>query len=243
MAARLWLMEPFWSQLRSPTKHTVFLVSDHGKRQCPDMTDNAPAGLLLVVSGPAGSGKTTVCDRMLEAYDSLDRVITSTSREPRPGEANGVDYYFFPPEEFKRKIEAGDFYEYAQVHGRYYGSLKREIDEKLAAGVDLLLNVDVQGAATYRQAAKESEALRGRVVTVFIEITPQQVRERLETRQSDSEAEIERRIQTAVQELAEAPHYDHVITSGSKEEDFARLSALYEAEKNARSSSQFCRKE
>lgn len=198
------------------------------------MSDSPSSGLMMVVSGPSGSGKTTVCDRLLETYDNLDRVITSTSREPRPGEVDGVDYYFFPPEEFERMIEAGEFYEHAKVFGRYYGSLKREIDQKLAAGVDLLLNVDVQGAATYRRAAEESEALRGRVVTVFIQITPEQVRERLEGRKSDDDAEIERRIQTAVQELEEASHYDHVIISGSKEEDFSRLSALYEAEKKAR---------
>jgi len=198
------------------------------------MSDHPSSGLLMVVSGPAGSGKTTVCDRLLETYDSLGRVITSTSREPREGEVHGVDYYFFSPEEFERLIAKGAFYEHAKVHKRHYGSLKREINEKLAAGVDLLLNVDVQGAETYRQAAQESEELRGRVVTVFIQITPEQVRERLENRKSDDEAEIERRIQTAVQELAEAPHYDHVIISGSKEEDFARLAALYEAERNAR---------
>lgn len=198
------------------------------------MSDKASSGLLIVVSGPAGSGKTTVCDRLLETYDSVDRVITSTSRDPRPGEVHGVDYYYFSPDSFRRMIDEGAFYEHAMVHGRYYGTLKREIDEKLAAGRDLLLNVDVQGAATYRQLARETEALKGRVVTVFILITPDQVRERLEHRQSDNEAEIERRIQTAVKELAEAKHYDHVIISGSKEEDFARLSGLYEKERAAR---------
>ncbi|MBK1858162.1 guanylate kinase [Cerasicoccus arenae] len=200
------------------------------------MSDNVSSGLMLVVSGPAGSGKTTVCDRMLATYDSLGRVITSTSRDPRPGEVDGVDYYFFPPETFRQMIANGEFYEHAEVHGqgRYYGSLKREIDAKISAGIDLLLNVDVQGAATYRLAAQNSDALRGRVVTVFIQITPEQVRERLATRQSDDEAEIERRIQTAVKELTEAPHYDHVIASGTKEEDFARLQAIYEAEKAAR---------
>ncbi|WP_269539380.1 guanylate kinase [Cerasicoccus fimbriatus] len=192
------------------------------------------SGLMLVVSGPAGSGKTTVCDRMLAHYDTLGRVITSTSRDPREGEQHGVDYYFFPPEQFREMIDNGEFYEHAQVHGRYYGSLKREIDAKLAAGVDLLLNVDVQGAATYRQASRENEALRGRVVTVFIQISPEQVRERLEYRQSDDEAEIERRIQTANKELEEAPLYDHVIISGTREEDFARLAAIYEAERKSR---------
>ncbi len=189
---------------------------------------------MLVVSGPAGSGKTTVCDRMLKNYDTIGRVITSTSRDPRPGERDGVDYYFFPPEQFQQMIDNGEFYEHAQVHGRYYGSLKREIDAKLRAGVDLLLNVDVQGAATYRKASQDNEALRGRVVTVFIQITPEQVRERLEHRQSDDDAEIQRRIKTAINELEEAVHYDHVIISGAKDEDFARLAAIYEAERSAR---------
>ncbi|WP_309397024.1 guanylate kinase [Cerasicoccus maritimus] len=198
------------------------------------MEPHASSGLMLVVSGPAGSGKTTVCDRMLENYDTIGRVITSTSRDPRPGEADGVDYYFFPPEEFGKMIDHGEFYEHAQVHGRYYGSLKREIDAKLAAGIDLLLNVDVQGAATYRQASLDNDALRGRVVTVFIQISPEQVRERLEHRNSDDDAEIQRRIETATKELEEAVHYDHVIVSGSRDEDFARLAAIYETERKAR---------
>ncbi|MGE9297304.1 MAG: guanylate kinase [Puniceicoccales bacterium] len=196
-------------------------------------TSSSP-GLLLVVSGPAGSGKTTVCDRMLKTYDTLSRVVTSTSRDPRSGEVDGEDYYFFPPETFAQMIEDGEFYEHAKVHGRYYGSLKREIDAKLARGCDLLLNVDVQGAAAYREAAEKSPELSGRVVTVFIQITPEQIRERLEHRGSDDEAEIERRIQTAQNELREAPLYDHVILSGSKEEDFQRLAELYEAERGAR---------
>jgi len=194
----------------------------------------ASPGLLLVVSGPAGSGKTTVCERMLEEFASLSRVITSTSREPREGEVDGVDYYFFSPDQFERMIANGEFYEHAQVHGRHYGSLKREIDEKLARGTDLLLNVDVQGAAAYRQAARESPELRGRVVTVFIQITPEQIRDRLEFRGSDDEAEIERRVRTAQRELQEAPHYDHVIISGTREDDFQRLAGLYQAERQAR---------
>jgi len=192
------------------------------------------SGLLLVVSGPAGSGKTTVCEEMLKHYPSLSRVITSTSREPRPGEVDGQDYYFFPPDEFERMIERGEFYEHALVHGRYYGSLKREIHEKLDGGNDLLLNVDVQGAAAFRRAANESPELQGRVVTVFIQITPEQIRERLAKRGSEDDAEIERRIRTAQAELEEAPHYDHVIISGTKEEDFERLAVRYEAECRAR---------
>ncbi|MEO0794318.1 MAG: guanylate kinase [Verrucomicrobiota bacterium] len=209
-----------------------------GRARYPILTEmpdrSPPSGLMLVVSGPAGSGKTTLCDRMLNSYDGLSRVITSTSRAPRAGEIDGTDYYFFPPEEFERMIAEGEFYEHAQVHGRFYGSLKREIDEKLAAGVDLLLNVDVQGAATYRQASLDSEALNGRVISVFLEITADQIRERLDTRGSDDEAEIQRRIETAQSELLASKHFDYVIVSGTKDEDFARLSEIYLNEKAAR---------
>lgn len=201
------------------------------------MSSDSSDALLLIVSGPAGSGKTTLCDRMLAERTEVQRVITSTTRAMRPGESDTVDYYFFDVSEFERKIAAGDFYEYAQVHaqGRYYGTLKSEIDGKLAQNIDLLLNIDVQGAAAFRQAAEENTALARRMVSIFIR--PQnldELRQRLATRGETDQEEVERRLETARKELTVAEDYDHVIESGSKEEDYARLQAIYTSEKAKR---------
>lgn len=193
-------------------------------------------GLLIIVSGPAGSGKTTLCDRLLSDVENVQRVVTSTTRAMREGEQHGVDYYFFSPQEFEQKIAEGAFYEYAKVHQRYYGSLKQEIDSKLSDSIDLLLNVDVQGADAFRHAANSNPGLADRLVTIFIQ--PQsleQLRERLETRGDDDEAEIERRMQSARMEMEHAHKYDHIIVSDSREADFARLMQIYREVKARRS--------
>jgi len=189
--------------------------------------------LLLIVSGPAGSGKTTVCSRLLAYFpDKLTRIVTATSREPRPTEQDGLDYYFFSPEVFEEKIAAGDFYEYARVHGRHYGALKSEVNNKLHGDRDILLNIDVQGAANYRQEAEKNPLLAERMVSIFI-MPPDtaELRERLERRGTDTPGEIERRMQTAQQEMKEWPHYDYCIHSRSMDEDFDAASTIYRAEK------------
>ncbi len=193
------------------------------------------SGILLIVSGPAGSGKTTVCDRMLAEVPGIQRVVTSTTRAPRPGEQHRVDYYFFDQQTFDQKVAAGEFYEWARVHTNCYGTLKSEIQDKLAAGTDLLLNIDVQGAATFRQAGREDPLLRGKVVTVFI-MPPsmEELENRLRTRSTDDEAEIQRRLGVAREEVQQRGHYDHCILSGSRDEDFAALQTIYRAEKDIR---------
>lgn len=190
------------------------------------------SGVLLLISGPAGSGKTTLCNRLLAHSATVQRVVTSTSRAPREGERHGVDYYFFAPEAFRRRIEAGEFYEWAQVHGRYYGTLRSEIDDKLSAGMDLLINVDVQGASTFREVAANPQCpLYGRLVTVFVSPSDlAELRLRLRGRGTDDETEIERRMQTAIKELEQAPYYDYVIDSKDRETDFAALLTIYEAQ-------------
>ncbi len=191
-----------------------------------------PPALLFVVSGPAGSGKTTLCDRLVETSPNIQRVVTSTSRAPRGAERDGVDYYFFGEDDFRRRIAAGEFYEYAQVHGRYYGSLRSEIQTKLARNIDLLLNIDVQGAASMREAARTDPALRGRLVTIFIHpLDREQLRERLTGRATDALAEIERRLVTAELEMRQWDRFDYCIVSRTKDEDYARIRAIYDAEK------------
>ena len=191
-------------------------------------------GLLLVLAGPAGSGKTTLCERLIRQYHpGLQRVVTATSRPPRPGEVDGQDYYFLSLSDFEAAIAEEAFYEHAMVHGLFrYGALKRELQAKLARRIDLVMNVDVQGAAAYRQAAQTDAALRGRLVTVFI--MPRdlaQIRHRLLARDPGRETEIERRLQTALEEVTRWPEFDYCFTSDTREADFERVRAIYEAEK------------
>jgi guanylate kinase len=207
-------MDSFYSASHSPTN--------------PVEIDATNSGLLIIVSGPAGSGKTTLCDRMLDEEPKIERVVTSTTRKPREGETDQVDYYFFDHDTFKAKIEAGEFYEYAHVHSNLYGTLKSEVQDKLAAGIDLLLNIDVQGAAQMRETAKQDPLLKGNVVTVFI--MPPSVEElenRLRGRGTDAEDEVQRRMQVALDEMKQSEHYDHTILSASRDEDFAALNAIY----------------
>lgn len=181
--------------------------------------------LLLVIAGPAGSGKSTLCERLLRERPEFSRVITTTTRAPRPGEVNGVHYHFFSPEEFRRRRDAGDFLEWAQVHGqdRLYGTLKSSVLGPLAAGRNLVINIDVQGVESFRRAAQHDELLRRSLVTVFVEVDDARMVERMRQRAQDNEAEIARRLQTAAAEMREAPKFDHRIPSRTREEDFVAL--------------------
>ena len=188
------------------------------------------SGLLFIVSGPAGIGKTTVCDQMLKEIPGLERAVTSTTRAPRRGEVDTVDYYFFDHDTFQAKIDAGAFYEHAHVHNQLYGTLKSEVQGKLAIGIDLLLNIDVQGAAQMRETAQNDPLLKGKVITIFImPPTIEVLAARLRGRGTDAEDEIQRRMAVAVEEIQLSEHYDHKIVSATREEDFAALVAIYKS--------------
>jgi len=187
-------------------------------------------GHLIIVSGPAGSGKTTVCERMLAEVPGVQRVVTSTTRAPRAGEVDTIDYYFFDHQSFQAKIDAGAFYEHAHVHSNLYGTLKSEVQNKLAAGVDLLLNIDVQGAAQMRDTAQNDPLLKGKVTTVFImPPTIAELEARLRGRGTDAEDEVQRRMQVAVEEMQQSELYNHTILSGSRDQDFAALKEIYQS--------------
>jgi len=188
------------------------------------------SGLLFIVSGPAGIGKTTVCDQMLKEIPGLERAVTSTTRAPRRGEVDTVDYYFFDHDTFQAKIDAGAFYEHAHVHNQLYGTLKSEVQGKLATGIDLLLNIDVQGAAQMRETAQNDTLLKDKVITIFImPPTIEVLAARLRGRGTDAEDEIQRRMAVAVEEIQLSEHYDHKIVSATREEDFAALVAIYKS--------------
>jgi guanylate kinase len=197
-----------------------------------DSPQESRRGVLLVVSGPAGIGKTTVCQQLETRHGPhLQRVVTATSRPPRAGEKDGVDYHFFPPEVFEAKIEGEAFYEHALVHGRHYGVLKTAIREPLEQGSDLLLNIDVQGAETFRLAAESDPALQGRFVSIFIRPNNlEQIEKRLRSRAKDSEEEIARRLQTAEREIPCWKTFTYAFVSNTRRHDFGALNAIYLSE-------------
>jgi guanylate kinase len=165
-----------------------------------------PRGLLVVVSGPSGVGKTTVVDRLL-AVSGLTRAVTATTRTPRDGEEDGVDYVFLSDEEFLARIARGEFLEHAVVHGKRYGTPKAHVAEILGRGEVCLLNVDVQGAAS----------VKGRVEpALFVFLTApgdEELERRLRSRGTDDEVEVDRRLTVAREELRREAEYDVTVVN------------------------------
>jgi guanylate kinase len=205
--------------------------SPKSKVQSP-AAEKKSAPLLILISAPSGGGKTTLCQQLLAARPDLTRAITCTTRAPRAGEKNGVDYHFLDAAEFARRVQAGDFIEQATVFGRSYGTLRSELLDKLRAGRDVLLNVDVQGAATLRERAQAEPELKHALVTVFL--TPPSVAvlaERLNHRRTDAPEEIQKRLGRARQEIAQWTNFDYLLISSTIPEDLRRMLAIVEAEK------------
>ncbi len=190
------------------------------------------SSLLILISAPSGGGKTTLCQQLLAARPDMTRAITCTTRAPRPGEKAGVEYYFLEPAEFRRRQQAGEFIEHATVFDWSYGILRSELLDKLRSGRDVLLNVDVQGAATIRERARSGPELQNALVTVFL--TPPSIKvleERLKKRGSDAPGEIQKRLGIARQEIAQWKNFDYLLISLSVQEDLRRMLAIVEAEK------------
>ena len=179
---------------------------------------------LLILAGPAGVGKSTLCDRLVRDVPGIERVITATTRPPRPNEAHARDYHFLSEVEFDRKLAAGDFLEWACVHQRYrYGTLKSAVLDRLPH-TSLVMNIDVQGVRSIRAAAQDLPLLKGRLITMFV--APDSIdvlRDRLQGRGPVSPEELARRMQSAEHEMAERNSYDYVIHSSTKEQDFRAL--------------------
>ena len=198
----------------------------------PGKTMPTTCPLLIVISAPSGGGKTTVCQQLLAARPDMTRAITCTTREPRPGERDGVDYYFLDAGSFLKRLQAGNFLENATVYGQSYGTLKAEVVGKLRQGRDVLLNIDVQGAASVREAALSDPELKRSLVSVFLTPPAIEVLEaRLRKRGTDSDAVIQKRLAVARQEIAQWKNFDYLIVSESIPGDLKRAVAIVEAEK------------
>ena len=180
-------------------------------------------GSLLVVSGPSGSGKTTLCRRATDA--GLCRYsISCTTRHPREGERNGFDYHFLTMDAFTAKTDSGEFLEHATVHGNCYGTLKSDIIDLLQQGINIVMDIDVQGAGQVR--ACDDPIIRKASADVYIHVPQQELEARLRGRNTDSDDIIALRLCNAAEEDACIGNYQYVLTSSDRETDYASFSSL-----------------
>ena len=186
-------------------------------------------GILFVISAPSGTGKSTLCANLRATPDFIYSV-SCTTRLPRPGEENGVDYHFLTREKFEKLIAAGEMLEYATVHGNYYGTRRATVKEALEQGTDVLLDIDVQGAAQIRKT--EDPVVRDSLVDVFImPPTLEELEKRLRKRGTETEEQVQQRLATGREESKLWRLYKYTILSGSMEEDLIKFRAIMRAER------------
>ncbi|OWZ25779.1 guanylate kinase [Wolbachia endosymbiont of Wuchereria bancrofti] len=187
-------------------------------------------GVLLVLSSPSGAGKTTILERLLERSTNSVRSVSMTTRKPRPGEINGKDYFFVTKKEFHELCEAGQMLEYARVFENFYGIPRSFIEQNLSSGISVLLSIDWQGAFHLFKLMRE------KVVSVFI-LPPsmEELRLRLQKRNSDSASEIEYRLAEAQKEMSKRDKYDYVVINDDIDKSVEEISSILDKERLKRS--------
>ena len=184
-------------------------------------------GSAIIISGPSGVGKSTVCTRVREMFPELRFSISCTTRKPRPGEVDGVHYYYLSKEEFEKRIANGDFIEYARVFDNIYGTLASEVIDRVTAGEDVFLDIDVQGAIQIQEAAEKNGLLKK--VCEFIILAPpsfETLENRLRSRASDSAEQIEMRLAKARYELSFFRKYNYLVVNDDLETAAANVAAI-----------------
>ncbi len=185
-------------------------------------SDAGGSGCLFVVSAPSGGGKTTLCRAIRKQFPTLRYSVSTTTRQPRTGEIDGRDYHFLDKKSFEKGIAGRQWAEWAVVHGHYYGTSAEFIDKELSAGHDILLDIDVQGALQILERYPDA-------VTIFIEPpTLAILRKRLEKRNTDTPAEIERRMAAAENEMTKKDRYRHVIVNDELSRAVQSMAAIIE---------------
>ena len=183
-------------------------------------------GLLLVVSGPSGAGKGTICKALLNKNDQIKLSVSATTRKPRNGEVHGVNYFFIEKEEFTKMIENGEFLEYAQIYDNFYGTPKAAIIECLEKGQDVILEIEMQGARQIKEVYPEG---------VFIFVLPpslEELKSRIVGRGTETQEEIEKRFSCAFEEINQIVNYDYFIVNEDIEKSVSDVEPIICAEKN-----------
>lgn len=184
---------------------------------------NQHSGKLFIISGPSGAGKGTICKRLVEDT-KVEISVSVTTRNPRPGEVDGKSYYFATKDEFQSQIERDGFLEYAEVYGNYYGTPREKVVEKLKQGVDVVLEIDIQGALNVKEAYPNG---------IFIFILPPsmaELRKRITGRGSESEEAINLRLSQTLKEISYIDKYDYCVVNGDLEEAVSRVKSIVTAE-------------
>ncbi|MGD9731381.1 MAG: guanylate kinase [Desulfamplus sp.] len=183
-------------------------------------------GRIFVISAPSGAGKSTLCSKITALFPDLEYSVSHTTREPRSGEKDGADYFFISVEEFKDRIKNNLWAEWAEVHGNFYGTSLKFIQDKTAQGSHLLLDIDVQGAKQFKRSFPEA-------VTIFI-MPPsiEALEQRLKKRATDSDEVIVKRIANAKGEIAQSSFYDHIVVNDELERASKELLSIVDSQIN-----------
>lgn len=181
-------------------------------------------GILFIISAPSGAGKTTLCKEVIDIFPQLRHSVSYTTRPSRPGEVHGRDYFFIAETEFRRMVAAGEFAEWAEVHGNLYGTAIKTLEEHRRKGIDIILDIDCQGARQLK------ERYHGGVFIFILPPSFHELRRRLDCRNSDSVDVIERRIRCAAVEIRESRWYDYIIVNDIFSKAVEELKAVLIAE-------------
>ena len=184
-------------------------------------------GMLLVISGPSGTGKGTIIEQLMKVDDNLVFSVSATTRAPRPGEVDGVHYHFMTVERYRELVAQNAFVEHAEVHGNLYGTLKSEVNERLARGEDVVLDIDVQGALNVIGSGIEC-------VSIFI-LPPslKVLRERLTGRGTETPEQVERRLHNAIEEITHKDKYQYKVINDDLDTAIRTVQTIIEAQRHA----------
>ncbi len=184
-------------------------------------------GTLIVMSGPSGTGKSSILNKVIENLEDINFSVSCTTRQPRAGEVDGESYHFISQEEFDERVNNSEFIEYATVHGNSYGTLRSEVIQHLCNGEDVILDIDVQGALLIKEEAKKDDILNQCIETVFVAPPSyEELEGRLRGRNTETEVVVNKRLSAAKKELDAWNKYDYLVINDDLEEAILEMNSI-----------------